>query len=68
MSLEEFKDQLAFQLFGRTRSQALIQGCCVKCFCEVSDDQFADYLSRREYRITGLCQACQGDFFKEYPE
>lgn len=32
--------------------------------CGQSVTEFKDELSRREYAISGLCQACQDKFFK----
>ena len=36
---------------------------CPFCGKEVSEDDFRDELSRKEFRISGLCQSCQDDFF-----
>ena len=32
------------------------------------DNFFRDQLSAKEYTISGLCQDCQDDFFKESPD
>lgn len=42
-------------------------GRCPFCKKEI-DGNFRDSLSLREYQISGLCQACQDDFFKEDDE
>lgn len=37
------------------------QGQCP--FCKKPIGKFRDEISRREFRISGLCQSCQDDFF-----
>lgn len=39
------------------------KGLCPFCGKEVSEDDFTDELSRKEYHISGLCQECQDGFF-----
>jgi len=36
---------------------------CPFCNKEINMDDFQDELSRREYRISGLCQDCQNKVF-----
>jgi hypothetical protein len=36
---------------------------CPFCSMPVNDEDFRDELSRKESRISGLCQKCQDDFF-----
>ena len=59
--LEQFKEDTAMKLFGRSRSLAIAGGGCVKCG-EVATD-FRDELSRKEYGISGICQGCQDEIF-----
>lgn len=40
------------------------QGKCPFCNTPIGEQFFRDALSRREYRISGLCQKCQDSFFK----
>jgi hypothetical protein len=40
-------------------------GFCPFCSKPVSKDEFRDELSKREYKISGLCQACQDETFKQ---
>jgi len=40
-------------------------GKCPFCHKEVSPDDFRDELSLKEYKISGLCQACQDKTFGE---
>lgn len=49
--------------FKRTRSNAILAKLCV--MCENPNLNFIDQLSRREYKISGMCQTCQDNFFKE---
>lgn len=39
------------------------QGKCPFCGKVVDDSEFRDDLSREEFRISGLCQKCQDEFF-----
>lgn len=39
-------------------------GLCPFCAKEILDEDFKDELSRKEYAISGLCQACQDNFYK----
>ena len=59
--LDQFKEETAFRLFGRSRSLAIAGGGCVKCGEAATD--FRDALSRKEYGISGLCQPCQDGIF-----
>ena len=59
-------DALASALFGgRTRTEAHANGVCVECGKPAK--VFKDDISAREYRISGLCQECQDDFFGSEP-
>lgn len=40
-------------------------GDCPFCGKPVVFSEFKDDLSREEYRISGLCQSCQDETFKE---
>ena len=39
------------------------QGQCPFCHKPIKQEDFRNEISRREFRISGLCQACQDDFF-----
>ena len=42
----------------------LVEGSqCPFCKQAVSNDSFRDELSKREFRISGLCQVCQDSMF-----
>jgi len=49
--------------FKKTRSNALLARLCV--MCENPNLNFIDQVSKKEYRISGMCQACQDNFFKQ---
>jgi hypothetical protein len=65
--LDNVKEEMAFKLFGRSRTLAIAGNGCVKCG-EVARGLFAavdfrDECSRKEYGISGLCQTCQDGIF-----
>ena len=66
--LEQFKEEMAFSLFGRSRTISLAGNGCVKC--GEFNLEFRDEVSRREYKISALCQCCQDGIFgaPEEPE
>lgn len=41
------------------------QGKCPFCEKDINIEDFRDTLSIKEYHISGMCQSCQDDFFKE---
>ena len=59
--MDKLKEEMAFQLFGRSRTLALAGGECVKC--GEFNLEFRDEVSRREYGISVLCQCCQDGIF-----
>ena len=59
--LEQFKEDSAMSLFGRSCTVAMSNGQCVKC--GEFNLEFNDELSRKEYGISGLCQCCQDIIF-----
>ena len=59
--LEQFKEDTAMRLFGRSRRLAIAGNQCVKCGAH--DLEFRDELSRKEHGISGLCQGCQDEIF-----
>lgn len=55
-------DKLAKSLFGRSNSEAQAEQVCVMCGASVVNG-FRDSRSEKEYRISGMCQKCQDDFY-----
>jgi uncharacterized CHY-type Zn-finger protein len=45
--------------------KAVEQGLCPFCKKPINQEDFRDALSRKEFTISGLCQKCQDEFFKE---
>ena len=66
--LDQLKEDICIESFGRSRSLALAAGQCVKC--GTYDLTFRDEPSKREYKLTVWCQSCQDEFFgaPEEPE
>lgn len=54
------------KMIGTNIVEKIENDICVLCHKPVGD--FKDEVSRREYRISGLCQKCQDDFFEEEEE
>ena len=44
-----------------TRKELITENIC--SWCGESAEEFEDDLSRKEYKISGMCQACQDDVF-----
>ena len=59
--LEKFQDEMAMNLFGRSRILAQAGCSCVKCGKPAVD--FKDEVSKKEFGISGVCQVCQDDIF-----
>jgi len=41
------------------------KGYCPFCKKQINPDDFTDQLSIVEFKISGLCQSCQDEWFKE---
>tara|TARA_Y100000310_G_C20648560_1_gene798053 strand:+ start:374 stop:574 length:201 start_codon:yes stop_codon:yes gene_type:complete len=61
-NLEQFKEDMAMKLYGRSRTLAIAGNQCVKCGESATD--FRDELSRKEHGISGFCQTCQDGIFE----
>jgi len=62
-------DKLGQQLGGPPLAQALAESLCATCGKKVdASADFADELSRAEWRISRMCQACQDLAFAEPDE
>ena len=62
-AMDTFKDDLALNIFGRSRTLALAGASCVACGKPATE--FRDELSRKEFCISGMCQRCQDLVFTE---
>lgn len=59
--IESFKEDVAFDIFGRSRELARAGQSCVSCGGPAVE--FRDELSRKEWTISFLCQKCQDDIW-----
>ena len=59
--VNEIKEEMAMELYGRSLKLSQAGKQCVKCG-ELAVE-FNDELSRKEYGISGLCQCCQDGIF-----
>ena len=50
-----------YDLYLKATNQMPKEGCCVSCKGPATE--FKNELSRREYRLSCLCQACQDKVF-----
>ena len=41
----------------------ITRGVCPLCGKKVIVDEFRDYISKREFKISGMCQSCQDKVF-----
>ena len=48
------------------RVDKYVGGKCTVCNKNIHpNNEFKDYLSLKEYTITGMCQTCQDEYFEE---
>ena len=59
--MENYLDDMAYELFGRGRKVAMDNQLCVICGNDAI--HFDDEISRKEYGISGMCQTCQDKTF-----
>lgn len=64
--INNFLDETAVANFGRSRTASMKRWICVTCGKSASE--FSDELSRKEYLISEMCQACQDIVFAEPEE
>jgi hypothetical protein len=67
-AIREMLDDLSKAITGRVASESIKEDICVRCGKPVTSNSFTDECSRREYRITGLCQVCQDQIFGSMEE
>ena len=41
------------------------EGKCPCCHEVINENDFSDELSKKEFKLSGMCQSCQDDFFEE---
>jgi hypothetical protein len=64
MNLQELKDNLAMESFGISLREAWEKGICIDCRQEALPNCYSD-AGEKEYRISGLCEKCFDELFKE---
>ena len=58
--IERMLNFLSVTSYGRKRTGK----CCVKCGSKrISDEDFRDEVSRKEFKIIHWCQSCQDDYY-----
>jgi hypothetical protein len=55
-------DDLLTSMMGKSRTKTVEAESCMTC--TTPELKFRDESSRREYRISGMCQKCQDGFFE----
>lgn len=61
--IEKFLDKYTEINFGKSKADAKAEKVCVFCHKPIKMKDFRNELSRREYKISGICQKCQDDIF-----
>ncbi len=54
-------NDLCREVMGKDRMETIIADKCMSCTGDAT--KFTDELSKREYKISGLCQKCQDSAF-----
>lgn len=54
-------NNMLYRIIGLDRAESISNDICVSCGGVVAE--FRDALSKKEYTISGLCQACQDKIF-----
>lgn len=57
--IQSFLDNFAKKQFGKTVKEAHEKRVCLFCGKEIKG--FKDYISEKEYSISGSCQSCQDE-------
>lgn len=61
-NLNQLKEDLGQQAFGKSLSQAHAAGVCISCN---QPPKFREALDVQEYRISGICPDCWDRLFEE---
>ena len=56
-TLQDFKDKLARDHYGKTTKEATAAGICISCGKPAMENCYSE-AGRREYLISGLCEKC----------
>ncbi len=61
--MDEFRKKLLTSVGFDKEVKNVELGNCPFCGLAVKENEFRDELSKREFKISGICQTCQDDFF-----
>ena len=59
--LTEFLDSMSKEMFGVSFSEAMKDNICVSCKVPITG--FRNFISLKEFTLSGLCQECQDSVF-----
>ncbi|MDD5649036.1 MAG: hypothetical protein PHF86_01265 [Candidatus Nanoarchaeia archaeon] len=62
---DENKKNLLCEIGFKKEVQRIDLGLCPFCGISIKKDDFRDELSKKEFKISGLCQKCQDKIFEE---
>ena len=62
-TLDRFKNNLAKQLYGMTKAEAINKGICIDCK-ELAKPKCHTEAGNKEYLISGLCEECFDAMFE----
>ena len=62
-TLQQFKDSLSKEIFGKTVSEANSEGLCIQCHEPALENCYSE-AGRREFKISGLCEKCFDAIFE----
>ena len=61
--IKKVLDNFTEDAFGKSKTDAEAEKICVFCHKSIKMKDFRNELSRKEYKISGICQRCQDDVF-----
>lgn len=61
--IKKVLDNFTKNAFDKSKTDAEAEKVCVFCHEPINMKDFRNELSRKEYRISGICQKCQDDVF-----
>ena len=65
MSLQDFKDKMAGNIFGMTLTEAWEKGVCIDCKTKMVDLEPLADIDIREWKISAICPICWDKIAKE---